>query len=328
MKYISFIKKLTLVFLALLTGMPVYCQTEKQLVPADLKQQTIVTEPVTLRKGFFRIGTLLNYRVADKYFTDSGNREYYVTSTWGSKAAYNLTLQYGLTDRFQIDLVTEYMNSKQESQNTEVVVGTNTTTVSVARQKGLGIGDSYISLKYQLIPESKYKVSLTGILNGTIPTGQKNPTNIKSANQYDLPVGDGTYALGLSVYARTIAFPYSFTGFLSYTKNFTGTKIINSSDAVERKFRFGNYLEGGLSANLHLNEWIVMANEINYYHEGVGRIDNIVSDKMPASWAASYQPGLVFQVKRFRLGESVKIPLKGKNVPADPLYVAMIQYVF
>jgi len=28
------------------------------------------------------------------------------------------------------------------------------------------------------------------------------------------------------------------------------------------------------------------------------------------------------------LGESVRIPLKGKNVPADPLYVMMVQYVF
>jgi hypothetical protein len=328
MKYISFMKKLIVIYLFIIFTAAVYCQTEKQLVPADLKQQTIVTEPVTLRKGFFRAGTLLNYRVADKYFNDSGKKEYYVTSTWGSKSAYNLTLQYGLSDRFQIDLITEYMNTRQESQNTEIVAGTNTTKVSVAKQKGLGIGDSYVSLKYQILPETKYKVSLTGMLNFTAPTGQKNPTNIKNANQYDLPVGDGTYALGLSIFARSIAYPYSFTGYFSYTNNFSGTKFINAGDLTEREFRFGNLLEGGLSANLHLNEWIVMANELNYYHEGEGKIDNVVSSKMPPSWAASYEPSLIFQVKRFRLGEVVTIPLKGKNVPADPLYVVMIQYVF
>jgi hypothetical protein len=72
----------------------------------------------------------------------------------------------------------------------------------------------------------------------------------------------------------------------------------------------------------------VMANELNFYHEGKGKINGVFSSRLPSSWAASYQPNLIFQVKRFRLGESVKIPLKGRNVPADPLYVVMIQYVF
>ena len=219
------------------------------------------------------------------------------------------------------------MYTRQESQSTELVAATNTTKV-IVKQKGIGFGDSYVSLKYQLIPEAKYKVSLTGVLNITFPTGEKNPKNIISANQFDLPVGDGTYALAFSLSARSILFPYSFTGFLSYTNNFPGTKIINAADLIQRQFRFGNLLEGGLSANLHLNEWIVMANEVNFYHEGKGKIDNVGSSVMPESWAASYVPGLIFQVKRFRLGESVKIPVRGKNVPADPLYVMMVQYVF
>jgi hypothetical protein len=321
-------KKLFIIYLYISCSATAYCQTEKQLVPADLKQQTIVTEPVTLRKGFFRAGVLINYRVVDKYFNNSGKKEYYLTSSWGSKSAYNLTMQYGINDRLEIDLMSEYMNTRQESQNTEIVAGTNTSQVSITKQKGLGIGDSYLTLKYQILPETKYKVSLTGGLSLTIPTGEKNPTNIKNANQYDLPVGDGTFATGINILARTTVYPYSFTCFFSYLNNFAGTKIINAGDLIERKFRFGNLLQGGLSANLHLNEWIVMANEINYYHEGDGKIDNIVSKSMPASWAASYEPSLIFQVKRFRLGESVKVPLKGKNVPADPLYVIMIQYVF
>ena len=70
-----------------------YSQTENQVVPGDLKQQTIVTEPATLMKGFLRAGILLNYRVADRYFSESGSKEYYTSSTWNSKAAYNVTLQ-------------------------------------------------------------------------------------------------------------------------------------------------------------------------------------------------------------------------------------------
>lgn len=321
-------KKIYLIYLVILIPPGLFGQTEKQLVPSDLKQQTIVTEPVTLRKGFFRTGTLLNYRVADKYFTDAGHKEYYLSSTWGSKAAYNLNLQYGLSDRFEINLFTEYMNALQESTSTEIAAGTNTATTVVAKQKGYGIGDSHLSLKYQILPETKFLVSLTSTLDVTFPTGQKNPKNIKSANQYDLPVGDGTYAIAVRLSARSIIYPYSFKGYVGYNYNFTGSKIINAGDPVEHKFRFGNLLEAGISANLHLNEWIVLANEINYYREGDGKIDNVFNSRLPDSWAASYEPSLVFQVKRFRLGESVRIPLKGKNVPADPLYIMMVQYVF
>jgi len=328
MRILPYIKKFGIICQLLILTLPIYCQTEKQLVPADLKQQTIVTEPVTLRKGFFRAGILLNYRVADKYFNDSGEKEYYVTNSWSSKAAYNLTLQYGLTDRFQIDVAIEYMNIQQQSKSTELVAASNTTRVVVSEQKGLGLGDTHISFDYQLIPEAVNQISLTGGMKLTIPTGNKNPSNIKSVNQYDLPVGDGTYAVAATLFARKIVYPYSFTGYLGYSYNFTGTKIIEVGDLAESKFRFGNMIEAGLSANIHLNEWIVLANELNFYHKGAGKIDDVVTPRIPPSWAISFQPNLVFQVKKFRLGESIKIPIKGKNVPADPLHVIMIQYLF
>ncbi len=305
-----------------------YSQTEKQIVPGDLKQQTIVTEPATLRKGFLRAGIVLNYRVADKFFTETGSKEYYTSSTWNSKASYNVTLQYGLTDRLQLDLSAEYLNIRKESQSTDNVSLTGTSTVVSSEQKGLGLGDTHFSVNYQIIPESKYKVSMTGKIHLTIPTGEKNPTDIISENEYDLPVGDGTFAVSTGLMIRSIVYPYSFTGYVHYTCNFEGTKIIELADTKETKFRFGNMIEAGMSANLHLNEWIVMANELNFYHEGKGKINGVFSSRLPSSWAASYQPNLIFQVKRFRLGESVKIPLKGRNVPADPLYVVMIQYVF
>ena len=86
MEKIGYMKKLTIIYLTFLLTLSAFCQTEKQMIPSDLKQQTVVTEPVTLRKGFLRAGILLNYRVVDKYFTESGERDY-PTSTWGSKSA-------------------------------------------------------------------------------------------------------------------------------------------------------------------------------------------------------------------------------------------------
>jgi hypothetical protein len=145
---------------------------------------------------------------------------------------------------------------------------------------------------------------------------------------YDLPVGNGTYALSGELFARTIMYPWSFTGYIRYNYNFTGAKKAVPTDTFESRFRLGNRIEAGLSANFHLNEWIVLANDLYYYHEAEGWVNRISTSTIPASWAAVYAPDLVFQVKRIRIGESVSIPLTGKNVPADPLYIFTLLYVF
>jgi hypothetical protein len=301
-------------------------QTEKQLVPSDLKQQTIVTEPVTLSKGFLRIGAVANYRVADRQFNDDRQKEYFPYNVWNSKSAFNISVQYGMNDRMEIGIVTEYMYNRLNSQSTSVEGGSSNSIQT--KLKGIGFGDTRLDLKYQVLPEKKYKVSLTSYLSAMIPTGQKNPRNIKSAEEYDLPVGTGNYSASAELYARTIIYPYSFTGYLKYIYNFSGTKKINATDIIERHFRFGNRYETGVSANLLLNDWIVISNEINYYYEGQGTIDNVISATLPCSWCLSYIPNLVFQVKKFRLSESVTIPVWGRNVPADALFVLRMQYIF
>lgn len=303
-------------------------QTEKLIVPSDMKQQTVITEPVTLHKGYLRAGAVLDYRVADRFFNSEGDKEYYNTSRWGSQSAYGITLQYGISDRLEVDMLTEYMNTLQQTQTMDISTKTNTSETTSIKQKGIGIGDSHLEVRYQVIHEKESRFSLTGRLMLTIPTGEKNPQNIISENQYDLPVGDGTYALGLNISARKVVYPYSFSGYVSYTNNFYGTKIFDTKTPAENKFRLGNMFETGLSGNIHLNEWIVFGNEINYYHEGEGKIEP--STVIPASWAISYEPRLVFQVHRFRFSESVRIPLKGKglSVPADPLYIMTMQFIF
>lgn len=320
--------KRSIIIYLILCSPACFGQAEKLIVPTDLRQQTIVTEPLTLRKGFLRTGFMIDYRVADRYFDDSGEKNYYNTNTWGSNSAYSLNLQYGITERFEVDLVSEYMNTLQETKFTEVIAATNTTLTSTAKQKGIGLGDSHIYLKYQIIPEGEKRFSFSGNLGLTIPTGEKNPRNIKSENQYDLPVGDGTYALYLNMSVRKVIYPYSLGGYVSYTNNFNGKKLILYNDTGERRFRLGNLFETGLIWNLHLNEWIVFGNEADFNKEGQGKIENIPSSLIPASWSFSYQPSLIFQVHRFRLGELVNIPLSGKNVPADPIYIISVQYVF
>jgi len=328
MKEIEFIRKLLLSAWGITATALSFSQTEKQLMPSDLKQQTIVTEPVTLKKGFLRVGSMLNYRVADKYFSDDGKKEYYLSNAWGTRTSFNFALQYGLSDRFEIELRGEYMDTRQESEKTEFVASTNTTRSIVTKQKGSGIGDTYLRLRYQILPENKYRVSVTGTIQSAIPTGEKNPTVIYSAERYDLPVGQGNFAISGGLYGRTVLYPYSFTASVDYIRNFEGSKKFSAADDSEVNFRMGNVFEASAGMNLHLNDWIVFSNEIFYNHKDKGTINGNPSSLLPESWSLSYEPGLVFQVKRFRLGESVNIPLRGISIPADPLYMMMIQYIF
>jgi len=317
--------------LAICLGLPITIlsgQTEKLIVPSDLKQQTVVTEPVTLRKGFLRAGIIINYRVADKYFDNDRNKQYYLNSQWGTKAAYNLTLQYGFTDRFEADLVTDYMRNKVSTTSVEIVPGTNSSVTSVTKQLGTGLGDTHLGAKYQIVPEKQYRISLTGLIDVSLPTGEKNPTNIRSATKYDLPVGNGAGAVAGEIFARTTVYPYSFSTYIKYYYNFEGSKKLAATDLAETRFKFGNRIEAGLSAYIHLNEWIVFANDFSFYHEAEGWAGRINSITIPESWAAVYAPDLVFQVRRVRVGESISIPLIGRNVPADPLFIISLQYVF
>jgi hypothetical protein len=317
----------TFFILVILASPALFGQTEKQLVPSDLKQQTIVTEPVTLPKGFLRLGFIANYRVADKNFNDERNKEYFPYNIWSSKSAFNLTLQYGINDRMEAGIVTEYMYDRLEGQTNRIVSGGASQTIQT-KLKAIGFGDTRFDLKYQIIPEKNYKVSVTTLLSALLPTGEKNITDIKSEVEYDLPVGKGNYAASAELFGRTILYPYSFTAYLKYQYNFSGYKKMLPTDPGPKHYRYGNRFETGVSTNLHLNDWIVLSNDFICFYEGQGTINNIISETMPCSWSATYVPNLVFQVKKFRLSESVSIPLLGRNVPADPLFVMRLQYIF
>jgi len=153
-------------------------QTEKQLVPGDLKQLTVVTEPSTLYKGFFRAGTALSYGIVDKYFTNDRKKEYFLNSAWATNSGFNFIFQYGITDRFQIEAAVPLSFNIRQSESRIYVPSADTTVEYSFTLKSQGLSDCYLTLKYQILNEKTSNTSLTGSLDVIIPTGTKNPTNI------------------------------------------------------------------------------------------------------------------------------------------------------
>lgn len=303
-------------------------QTERQILPSDLKQQTIVTEPVTISKGFFRSGIAMAYGVVDKYFNPSGNKEYFMNSAWGSSYFYLFTFQYGITSRLMADVSIPLNYSRQEFDQVVKFPEQNTDAYFMSDLKGKGIGDCYLTMKYQIVEEKNNPVSLTGSLDITVPTGQKNPTDVKGVSEYNLPTGNGFFSAGTRLSARGVRYPYSYTAYAGYVLKLSGSRLINATDLAETEFKDGNAMEAGGSFNFHLNEWIANANELNFYYRAKGEVRSAITSYIDPAWAVSYETRLVFQIGQLRIGEAVRIPLKGKNVSADPQYVMIMQYIF
>jgi hypothetical protein len=321
-------KKIFLLIFPALFPSLLFCQTEKMLVPSDMKQQTIVTEPLSLRKGYVRAGLTYSYNVLDKYFNSSAKKNYFPESLWGMNRGSILMGQYGITDRIMIEADIPYTNDLT-AYHSQLNVPALDTSVSANRNiKGKGIGDIIISLTYQIIPSAENNFSVKGTIDFTLPTGKKNPSNIKSPNDYNSPTGYGAFVITPRLTVRKVSYPFSYTGYLFYSYNFEGKRIINPGDTEEKSFTWGNLFMTGGILTFHLNEWIAMSNDLYYTFSGKGKIENTPASDLNNSWSLAYEPKIVFQIKRFRLGEAVTIPLKGKNTGADPHYLVIGQYLF
>lgn len=321
-------KRFILIYLLFLGGIVANAQIEKIIQPADLRQKTIVTEPVTLMKGFFRAEIGVRYFAQDKYFNESGKKEYYPISAWGSYYSFEFNLKYGISDKFEVDLYVPVVSKKTEDYYVLKMPVVNDDESFSSKLKGFGFGDISLMLRYQLIPEKERNISLSLFSETTIPTGPKNPTSIKSETEYRLPTGSGYFSTGLYLCARIIRYPYSASALTSYHYNFWGSKVMFAGDAEETRFKKGNRLMLGGRFNIHLNEWIAFGNELYYFHFEKGKEKSDVVVTTDPAWEIDYVPRLVFQIRRFRISEIVQIALFGKNGGADPAYSLSVQYTF
>jgi hypothetical protein len=303
-------------------------QVEKLINPSDLKQQTVVTEPVTLRKGYFRAGMTLSYFALDKYFVSATKKEYYTLSSWHADFTYQFVLRYGITDRLEVDVAIPFTKKKTELHYNTIWPAYDTDMSLSGNYTAHGLADCDLTVKYQIIPQKDNNISLTFWQWITIPTGEKDYSDIKSYTDFKLPLGNGSFTTGSWLNLRKIRYPYSIDVYACYGIKFQGSKRIAHDETEETKFKDGNYIWAGGSFNIHLNEWIVLANDMSYKYNQKGVIKYSPEQITDPAWTFSYSPGLVFQVRRFRITEVVQMPLMGKNNSADPLYVMKVLYTF
>jgi hypothetical protein len=323
-------KKLITYIIIILSSSNSFSQFEQMILPSDLKQETVITEPATLRKGFLRTSLFLSHSIIDKTFDDKGTKGYsFGLGGWGASSMYELSLMYGVTDRLMLGVDLPYLVDKFYIASETILPGYDSSIISHYNADGIGLSDLSLSIDYQILYKNEGKTSLKAQIYLTLPTGRSDPENVVSFNEYDKPTGYGNMSADYRLIYRKVIYPYSFSGYLSYKYNFKATKIHNPyEDPVE--FKSGDMFYLGGSFNMHLNEWIALMNELSYSSwsndEYYGTTSSDV--ELDGRYSLTYQPSLVFQIRRFRFFEVIHYPLKGKNTGADPGYVFGLQYTF
>jgi hypothetical protein len=307
-----------------------FSQEEDKLLVAEIKQSTVITEPATLNRGFFKTGSEFTYAVEDRELSENGKRIYSTGNGWEKSSTENLHIYYGLSNRIEIGIIVPYKFKSMHFSYINETPG-DTSILIKWKTKGNGLGDIQFSVKYQIIEGSRTKPSLTAGLTASFPTGEKNPTNISDELIFDYPTGSGEITIAPELTYRKITYPYSYSFFGWFLYGFGCEKImLPYENAIH--FKSGSNFVLGCNFNFLLNDWVAVQNDLTCdikqgdTYTGITNITSFLPSN--DSRALLYRPGISFQFKRFRLAQGVSIPLIGKYCVADPKYSILFQYVF
>ena len=118
-----------------------YSQEEDKLLVSEIKQSTVITQPATLNKGFFLLGsTFMHVMIADKMFSDNGKKEYVVQNLSSRNSIEYLHFHYGLTNRIELAFDLPYKITSISKSIIQEVPLLDTAITTKFKLKGKGNG--------------------------------------------------------------------------------------------------------------------------------------------------------------------------------------------
>jgi hypothetical protein len=322
------IRFLVILFLSIGFMLEGLAQTEKQFLPSELKQKTVVNEPPTLYKGLFKLGMTYSWTSVDKWFNDSGKKIPVPGSGYYMTRSITTDLRYGVTNRFTVHLGIPYMFYHMYESAEGRFNLRDSVFLTNWNRKGDGIGDIDIGGDYQIVEENAIFPALTLKTYVTIPTGRKNPENIVSQYEYKEPTGKGVYSLMGILQARKTIYPLSYDLSLFYSYYAYGKKVQEPGEDASG-FKSGAIAQLAGTIGYQVNDWICLNNMLSYNHKAGDKYDDPNRAYLEyKSQSLDYYFYLYFQIKQLRLVQSVSVPLWGRSWGADPGYFIMVGYAF
>jgi Putative MetA-pathway of phenol degradation len=190
---------------------------------------------------------------------------------------YTLDLNYGVTDRFGIEVAIPYKRIRHQHLDGlgEDIDGNGGAGV-LNRFSDNGIGDILINAKYNLLPTlSSMVVAGFGVY---LPTGDHNQktAGVEGAETMEPTAQLGRGQLGLqgSIYQTYEIIPHRLNQFASASYRHTFRNNFG--------YQFGDQFDFGFGANLVTVPWLVLTNQFNYRY--------MVHDSYSGSLARSLTP--------------------------------------
>jgi hypothetical protein len=236
---------------------------------------------------------------------------------------YTLDLNYGVTDRFGIEVAIPYKRLRH--QHIDGLGEANGGTGERTSFSDNGIGDVFINAKYNLLPTlSSMVVTGFGVY---LPTGDhdQKTAGIGDAETMEptAQIGRGQLGLQGSIYQTYEIIPHRLNQFASASYRHTFRNNFG--------YQFGDQFDFGFGANLVTVPWLVLTNQFNYRYmvhdtysgslsrsavpsdgpalfpgEAISVDDTIRNRAVPTTGSTyfAYTPG--FQLS---LGDAIKTPL-------------------
>lgn len=302
-----------------------HCTAQEYIpLPEDLRHETKITEPLTLRKGYFQGIVSYLYTPYVNTFDDNGDRSKFIPTENGINFSgiafhgmqFNLGAEYGITDRIQIEFALPYIYSESEYIIKNEKVPYNLVINETEYQKTNGIGDLSAYLSYQFIKKTTLYSALSIGMN--FPTGSKGIDTVVTTSgmrELNMPTSSDEYSFTTVLRAKKIIYPYALELKPSFAYSFGNDRYKASASYFDVEGSYG----------VMLNDWFTISNRWEYFYYP-GRAFK-QSDFNPIH---SYRISTGFivsqQVKRFRFIEQFNYPIMGKSLTTNSDIFFIVSY--
>jgi hypothetical protein len=259
-------------------------------------------------EGKFVIQPFFFYNRARGIFNSSGH--YNSLASGDKKYQYQeqLFMQYGLTDRLEIDAQTVYQQNYLKQGD--------------FKAHAQGFGDSYLFLRYCAIEEKGWMPHLTALLQLKLPSGKyqhANPDKL-GTDLMGATSGAGSYDEGFGINLTKKIKPFIFHLDAIYTLS-NKVKI----DGVKTKY--ANYLNYDFGLEYFLAKGFNLVMEFNSFLQGSRREESI---KIPSSDInyLNIAPGIGWSNKKIQTLLAYQRTVLGANVDANDSVIFTFVYVF
>ncbi|MFA5144446.1 MAG: transporter [Candidatus Omnitrophota bacterium] len=295
------------VFVFIISKAPVAAQeaavAQEEWYPPSVGPLTTWTAPLC-SKGEFVIQPFVFYNKTRGTFNSEGHYDSLPGGEKKSQYQQQLFMQYGLTDRLEID--------------GQVVYQENYIKTSDGKAHDSGFGDSYLFLRYCAVDEGKWMPNITGMLQLLMPTGKYQHLDPDKLGTDSM--GSGSWDPGLGVLMTKRAKPFIFHADAVYS--FPQRTVIDDVAT-----RYANYLNYDVGVEYFLPKGFNLLLEMNGFLQGDTKEG---SDKIPSSNVnyITIVPGVGWSCDKVQLLLAYQRVVAGTNTDANDSVVLTGVYTF